>query len=184
MDQALDVRRLMQEAIEEYLKKAAEEKEPAAKAALAEERRRREQAERRLQELGEENDRNRKKVEQGERDSTIRSELQRLGVRKPELAYRLVKDEIYRGEDGELRGRGERGPVGIKEFLAEFVAENPEFLPARIAGGSGASGANRQEGEGGRVDLSRIRPGMSEEEKDRVRKEIARLAGKEVMGWL
>ncbi len=179
-----DIRKIVQESIEEYTRKLAEEKEPAVKAELVEERRRREQLERRLNELVDENDRHRKTVEQTDRFSTIKSELQQLGVKKPDLAFRVVKDEIFRGEDGQLYARGEQGNVGVKEFLTRFISENPEFLPARIAGGSGASGANRQEGEGGSFDLGKIRPGMSAEEKERARREIARVAGKDIAGWL
>jgi hypothetical protein len=180
-----DVRRIVQESIEEYVRKAAEEREPAAKAALTEERRRREQLERRLNELSEDNSRQRGKVEEMDRCSTIKSELQQLGVRKADLAFRLVKDEVFRGEDGELYGKSEQGPIELKEYLSSFVAENPEFLPARIAGGSGATAANRREpGNGGGFDLNRIRPGMSAEEKERARREIARVAGREVAWWL
>ena len=180
-----EVRRIVQESIEEYVRKSAEDKEPAAKAALTEERRRREQLERRLNELSEDNSRQRSKVEEMDRCSAIKSELQQLGVRKADLAFRLVKDEVFRGEDGELYGKGEQGPVELKEYLSSFVAENPEFLPARIAGGSGATAANRREGEGGGgFDLNRIRPGMSAEEKERARREIARVAGREVSWWL
>ena len=179
-----DIRRIVQESVDEYTKKIAEQREPAVKAELAEERRRREQLERRLNELVEENDRQRKTVEQTDRFSSIKSELQQLGVKKPDLAFRVVKDEIFRAEDGQLYGRGEQGNVALKEFLTRFIGDNPEFLPARISGGSGASGGNRQEGEGGSFDLSKIRPGMSAEEKERAVREIARIAGKEVGGWV
>jgi hypothetical protein len=100
----------------------------------------------RVNELLEENNRHRKMMEQADRLSTIKSELQQLGVKKTDLALRLVQDEVFRGEDGQLYARGEQGTVELKEFLAKFITENPEFLPARIAGGSGASGGNRQGG--------------------------------------
>ena len=87
---------------------------------LAEERRRREGLE--------------KRVEEAERGSAIRAELQKLGVAKLDLAYKAVKDEVPR-EAGEM-----------KEFLVKFVGENPELLPARLAGGSGASGGARGSG--------------------------------------
>ncbi len=164
--------------------RAAADDESTLKAALAEERRRREQLERRLNELTEESDRHRKMAEQADRFATIKLELQQLGVKKPELAFRLVKDEIFRGEDGRLYASSEQGEVDAREFLTKFVTENPEFLPARIAGGSGASGSKRQETEGGGFDLGKIRPGMSAEEKERARREIARIAGKDVAGWL
>src|SRR6185369_2758424 len=125
---------------------------------LAEERRRRESLE--------------KRVEEAERGSAIRAELQKLGVAKIELAYKAVKDEVPR-EGGEM-----------KEFLEKFVGENPELLPARLAGGSGASGGARGGlGAGsGAVDIERIRPGMSAEELDRVRQEIARVASQTLRG--
>jgi len=126
---------------------------------LAEERRRREGLERR--------------VEEAERGSAIRAELQKLGVAKLDLAYKAVKDEIPR-EAGEM-----------KAFLEKFVGENPELLPARLAGGSGASGGTRG-GSGaaaGAVDIDKIRPGMSAEEMDRARLEIARVASQTLRGF-
>lgn len=124
---------------------------------LAEERRRREGLE--------------KRVEEAERGSAIRAELQKLGVAKLDLAYKAVKDEVPR-EAGEM-----------KEFLVKFVGENPELLPARLAGGSGASGGARGSGAAqGAVDIDKIRPGMSAEELDRVRQEIARVASQTLRG--
>ena len=82
-----------------------------------------------------------------------------------------------RAEDGRLVARGEGGEMGVKEYLASFVSENPEFLPARISGGSGlTAGQKTSGGAGGNVDLDRIKPGMSREEMDRVRQEIIRLS--------
>ncbi len=184
MGEEMDIKSVVREVMEEYVRKLAEEKEPAVKAELAEERRRREQLERKLGELTEESERNRRAAEQAERFSTIRSELQRLGVKKPDLAFRLIKDDVFRGEDGDLYARAGGEVVALRHYLTRWAADNPEFLPARIAGGSGAGGGQRQETEGGPFDLSRIRPGMSAEEKERARREIARLAGKDFGGWL
>jgi hypothetical protein len=63
------------------------------------------------------------------------------------------------------------------------VKENPEFLPARIAGGTGMT-ANSKAPTGGKdtVDLERIRPGMSPEEMQRVREEIVRVASQTLKG--
>ena len=112
--------------------------EPAYKAELQEERRRREQLERRVNELVEENQRSRQMAEEArDASSAIRSELQRLGVAKVDLAFKAVQDDIVRTEDGRLVARGESGELAVKEYLAAFVSENPEFLPARIPGGTG-----------------------------------------------
>ena len=50
-------------------------------------------------------------AEEAERSSSIRAELQRLGVAKVDLAYRAVKDDIQRRDDGQLiaRERARRG---------------------------------------------------------------------------
>ena len=134
--------------------------------------------EKKVNELVEENRRAREAAESAERSSTIRAELQKLGVAKLDLAYRAVKDDVYRGEDGRLMAQG---GVELKSYLEQFVGENPELLPARVTGGSGASGGVRDVEAGG-VDLSRIRPGMSPEEMDRVRQEVARIAARTLRG--
>ncbi len=87
--------------------------------------------------LVEENQRSRQIAEEAERSVSIRAELQRLGVAKVDLAYRAVKDDIQRGEDGRLTANGGAGEVTVRDYLAQFVQENPELLPARIPGGSG-----------------------------------------------
>jgi hypothetical protein len=177
------IRTIVRETIEEFVRKEQSKSEPAYKAELIEERKRREQLERRLNELVEENQRSRAAAEEAERSATIRAELQRLGVAKIDLAFKAVKDDVRRSEDGRLIGRGEQGEVGLKEYLTHFVGENPELLPARIAGGSGASGTKAAPAAtGGSVDLEKIRPGMSAEESERIRQEIVRVAAQTLRG--
>ncbi|MGE5486902.1 MAG: hypothetical protein ACM3ZB_03670 [bacterium] len=171
-----DVRAIVRETIEEFLKREQARTEPAHKAELMEERKRREVLERRVNELEEENRRARQAAEEAERVSVIRTELQRLGVAKVDVAFKAVRDDIVRAEDGRLIARTEHGEVSVRDYLTSFVHENPEFLPARIAGGSGATGSQRP-AEGGGADLEKIRPGMSAEEADRIRQEIIRVAG-------
>jgi hypothetical protein len=177
MGEGKDVQTIVRETIEEFLRKEQTRNEPAHKAELLEERRRREQLEKRVNELVDENRRSRQAAEQAERSATIRSELQRLGVTKVDLAYKAVRDDIQRTEDGRLVARGEQGEVGVREYLTSFVSENPEFLPARIAGGSGTTGSQRTAPTGGSADLDKIRPGMSAEEAEKIRQEIIRVAG-------
>lgn len=178
------IRSIVQETIEEFLRKEEAKREPAHKAELQEERKRREQLERRVNELVEENRRSRQVAEEAERSSTVRAELQRLGVSKVDLAFRAVKDDVVRTEDGRLIARGEQGEMGLKEYLSHFVSENPEFLPARIPGGSGASPAGKPAApvSSASVDIDRIRPGMSAEDAERVRQEIARIAAQALRG--
>jgi hypothetical protein len=158
-----DIRAIVQSVMQEFLGGQSE---------LAEERKKRESLEVRVNELV-------TKAEQAERSSTIRAELQKLGVAKVELAYRAVKDDVYRSEDGRLIAQG---GADMKEYLAQFVNENPELLPARIAGGSGATAGQRGGDLGGGIDMNMIRPGMSAEDKERVRQEIARVASQTLRG--
>ncbi len=106
-----------------------------------------------------------------------RAELQRLGVSKVDLAYKAVQDGVVRTEDGRLVARGEGGEMGLREYLSAFVSDNPEFLPARISGGTGMTG-NQKAAPAPResVDIEKIRPGMSKEEMERARQEILRIA--------
>src|SRR2546427_9021909 len=174
---AVDVTSIVRQAIEEFTQKDRAKNEPAYKAELQEERRRREQLERRVNELVEENRRSKQIAEEAQASSAIRAELQRLGVAKVDLAFKAVRDDIVRAEDGRMIARGENGEMGVKDYLTNFVNANPEFLPARISGGSGVTSAQKAPApSAANVDLDRIKPGMSREEMERVRQEIVRLA--------
>lgn len=180
-----DLRRMMRGVIEEFLTSERSRAEPAYKAELVEERRRRESLERRVNELVEENRRSQRRAEETERDAKIRGELARLGVAKVDLAYQVIKEDIVRTEDGRLVARTEEGERGLREYLAGWVKENPEFLPARMAGGSGVAPGGRVNGGGGSgfaIELERIRPGMSAEELQMVRERISQVAKESLRG--
>jgi hypothetical protein len=125
----------------------------------------------------EENKRSRAVADEAQRNANIRAELQKLGVTKVDLAYKAVQDGIVRTDDGRLIARGDSGDQPITEYLTSFVQENPEFLPARIAGGTGMTGTQKAAplANGGGIDLDKINPSMSKEEMDRVRQEILRV---------
>jgi hypothetical protein len=109
--------------------------------------------------------------------------LQRLGVAKVDLAFKAVKDDVQRTEDGRLVGTSENGALSLRDYLTHFVSENPEFLPARNLGGSGVmSGPRGALTASSSVDLDKIKPGMSPEELERVRQEIARIASQALGG--
>lgn len=177
------IRTIVRETIEEFVRKEQAKTEPAYKNELIEERRRREQLERRLNELAEENKRARQLAEEADRNATIRSELQRLGVAKVDVAFKAVRDDVFRAEDGRLLARGDQGEVVLKEYLSHFLSDNPEFLPARIQGGSGATTVHKAPPPApASLDLDRIRPGMSPEESERIRQEIVRVASQTLHG--
>jgi hypothetical protein len=179
---APDVQAIVRGVIEEFLRAEQSKNEPAYKLELLEERKRREQLERRMNELVEENRRSRQATEELERNSNIRAELQRLGVSKVDLAFKAVKEDIIRTEDGNLIARTEDGEVPMRTYLSKFVAENPELLPGRIQGGSGAGPGHAPSMKPNGIDLDKIRPGMSAEELDSVRREIARVAKQAIRG--
>lgn len=179
----VDVREVVRQAIEEFVRAEHRKAEPAYKAELQDERKRRESLEARLNQLIEENRAARAQAEEADRNSQIRSELQRLGVAKIELGFRAVKDEIVRAEDGRLQARGPENK-SLTEYLASFVHDNPELLPARIAGGSGAQTPSRSSAQGAPtgIEIDNIKPGMSKEDLARVRQEISRLASQALRG--
>ena len=183
MSESNNVQGIVQQAIEEYMKQDTARREPAYKTELQEERRRRETLEKRVNELVEENKRSRGVAEEAQCSSAIRSELQRLGVTKVDIAYKAVQDAVVRGEDGRLSARGESGEHSLSEFLTSFVRENPEFLPARIAGGAGIHGSQKAPvAPTGAIDLDQIGPSMSKEDLERVRQEILRVTSQTLRG--
>jgi len=120
-------------------------------------------------------------AEEAERHAQIRSELQRAGIAKLDLAFRAMKDEIVRGEDGRLQSRDAKS---LPEYISSFVQENPELMPARIAGGSGGQKPLRTSyhDENHSLVLDQIRPGMNKEDLDRARQHIAKLAWQALRG--
>jgi hypothetical protein len=180
-----DVRNVVRQVIEEFMRAEQSKAEPAYKAELVEERRRREAMETRLNQLVEENRQARAAAEQMDRHAQIRSELQRLGVAKLDLAFKAVKDEITRTEDGRLVANDGHDQRTATDFLRKFVEENPELLPTRISGGSGANTTTRNAvpaSHSGSIDIDKIKPGMSKDDLERVRQEVARLAGQALKG--
>ncbi len=181
--ESIDIQTIVRQVIQEFTADQQAKSEPAYKAELVEERKRREQLERRLNEMAAENQKSRKIAAEAERSSAVRAELQRLGVAKVDLAYKAVQDAIVRTEDGRLVARGDGGETPARDYLASFVSENPEFLPARITGGTGMTTTLKAPSAGREtVTIEQIRPGMSAEEMHRVREEIVRVASETLRG--
>ena len=179
-----NIRSIIRDAIQEFTKSETARQEPAYKAELVDERKRREQLEQRVNQLAEEARKSQAQAELAERENMLRTELQRLGVAKVDLAFKAVKDDIHRNEDGRLIAKSDHGEVPAKEYLKQFVADNPELLPSRIAGGSGAtaSGRGASNSASSTTDLDKLRPGMNPDELERIRQEIARVATQTLKG--
>lgn len=181
-----EIRAMIRQVVAEFTSQEKERLEPAYKAELVEEKKKRELLERRVNELIEENKKSRSQAEQAERYSGIRSELQKHGVMKLDLAFKALKDEVVRSPDGRLVVRGPEGEANLSEYVSTFVQENPELLPARISGGSGAMGAQKITNSvttvAGGIDLDRIRPGMDPTDLARIREEVARMAQQALSG--
>src|ERR1039458_5690477 len=90
MSEPVDVQTIVQQAVDEYMRQDVVRREPAYKTELHEERRRREQLEKRVNELVEENKHSRAIAYEAQRSTNIRTELQKLGVTKIDLAYKAV----------------------------------------------------------------------------------------------
>ncbi len=177
-----DLRSMIRSVIDEFMHAEQVRTEPVYKTELIEERKRREQLEQRVNELATENQRSKQLAEEVEKQAAIRSELQRLGVSKVDLAFRVVRDDIRRKEDGRLVASSDNGDQPIREYLQQFVNDNPELLPARIAGGSGTEPVRRSAPAERGADLDKIRPGMDAAELDRIRKEVSRIALESLRG--
>jgi len=177
-----ELRSIMRGVIEEFVQAERAKAEPAFKAELLDERKRREDLERRVNELVQENQVSRRIAEEAERSASVRAELQRLGVAKVDLAYRVVKDDIQRDEDGRLVAKTGQGEVPAREYLVQFVQDNPELLPARITGGSGMGSEPKLGSTRGELDLEKIRPGMSPDELNKMRHEVSRIADQTLRG--
>ena len=177
-----ELRSMIRSVIDEFMRAEQAKTEPAYKTELVEERKRREQLEQRVNELASENKRSKQIAEEAGKQAAVRTELQRLGVVKVDLAFRAVRDEVHRKDDGRLVAKAEHGELPLREYLEQFVSENPELLPARIAGGSGMEAVQRAAPAERGIDLDKIRPGMEPEELDRVRKEISRIAAQSLRG--
>ena len=177
-----ELRSLIRGVIDEFVQAEQVKAEPAYKAELLDERKRREDLERRVNDLVQENIRSRQMADEAERSSSIRTELQRLGVAKVDLAYRAVKDDVHRSNDGQLTARSGASEVPLRDYLKQFVQENPELLPARITGGSGMGSGSKAALITGAFDLEKIRPGMSPEELEKIRQEVSRVASQTLRG--
>lgn len=173
-----DIATLVRAAVEEALS-AERSGRSQLEEALAAERSKREDIETQIKTLASESARLKQQAETAERWGVIRAELSKLGVSKVDLAFRAVRDDIVRREDGELVAAS---GSSLAEYLRRFVDDNPELLPPRISGGAGTSGSHQGISGTQRVDLNRIRPGMSAEELERARQEIARLASQTFRG--
>src|SRR5215472_866069 len=95
-----NIKQIVQAVVQEFVRAEQNKAEPGYKAELLDERRRRESLEQRVNELVTETERARAKAEEAERSASIRAELQKLGVGKVDLAYKAVKDEILRSDEG------------------------------------------------------------------------------------
>ena len=150
-----NVRAIVREAIEEFVKKEQSKTEPAYKAELVEERKRREQLERRLNELVEENKRSRQQAEEAERSGDGaggvaahgRGEGGR-GVQGGQGRHRTAPRTAgwWRGASG--------GEVSLREYSAHFREREPGIPAGAHLRGSGsgigaqAAGSERR-GSGG-----------------------------------
>ena len=179
--QDIDIQGIVQQALQEFVRQQKTQSEPAYKAELQEERKRREQLERRLNELVEENKRSRQAAAEAERGGRDPGRTAAAGRRqgRPGLQGGAGRDRPDGGWPA--GGRGETRRTRREGVSIGICSENPEFLPARISGGSGMTSSQKPAPAGGEgIDMEKIRPGMSREEMERVRQEIVRVASQKL----
>src|ERR1700680_4043432 len=119
-----ELRSMIRSVIDEFMHAEQVKTEPAYKAELIEERKRREHLEQRVNELASENKRSKQIADDADKQAAVRTELQRLGVAKLDLAFRAVRDEIRRKEDGRLVAKADQGVLPLGENLEQVVNEN------------------------------------------------------------
>ena len=181
---APDVRDIVRQAIEEFVRTEQRQAEPAYKTELQDERKRREGLEARLNQLVEENRKARATAEETDRHSQIRSELQRAGISKLDLAFRAVKDEIVRSSDGRLQAKGTEGKslqdydLGVSyRRIQSYCRRGLRVAVERKARPEIANKWTAQE-----LRSTASSRGMSKEDLDRVRQHISKLASQALRG--
>ncbi len=111
-----ELRSVIRSVIDEFMRAEQVKTEPAYQAELIEERRRREQLEQKVNELATENKRNKQIAEEAEKQASVRAELQRLGVAKVDLAFRVVRDDIRRGMEAAQRAVPDERGVDLSKI--------------------------------------------------------------------
>ena len=175
-----DIRSMMQAVIEEFVKAEQIKAEPAYKAELVEERKRRESLEQRVNELVAENER-------------IASEGGGSGAERgdPGGAAEAGGGEDrpgVQGGEGRDSARGGRAAAGARTDRSCGIIWRSSWARIRSCcrrgwrEGRARAAGQRSVAEAGAVDLDKIRPGMSAEERERVRQEIARVASQTLRG--
>jgi len=96
------------------------------------------------------------RAEEAERSAAVRAELQRQGVAKLDLAYKAIRDEIHRGEDGTLIAQG---GGGVREHVEQFLAPGSSILELNAGTGEDAV---YFAGQGHTVHATDISTGMQE----------------------
>jgi hypothetical protein len=139
-----ELRSIIRGVIEEFVQSEQAKAETAYKAELLDERKRREDLERRVNDLVQENQHSRKVAEEAERGASIRAELQRLGVAKVDLAYRIVKDDIQRDQDGRLIAKNGSTDVPVRDYAVRTGKPRAAARAhdGRLGNGIGAQGGS------------------------------------------
>jgi len=81
-----------------------------------------------------------------ERNADIKSALGKYKLNSVDAAFRIVRDDVTRGEDGELYG----GDLPLDQYLADVIKKNQYLLQPEPTTGAGARAGNGR-GSGGRV---------------------------------
>ena len=108
-----------------------------------------------------------------DREIFLREQIRSLGVRNVDLAYRAVREDVHKDQDGSWIAEVGGATVPATQFLKQFIARNPDLIPARMILGSGAP--SRTEEADHECDLDQIRPGMDPASMRRAREAVVRI---------
>lgn len=108
-----------------------------------------------------------------DREVFLRDQIRALGVRNVDLAYRAVREDVSKDQDGVWTAEVDGTKVPATQFLKQFIARNPDLIPARMISGSGAP--SRAEETDHECDLDQIRPGMDPASMRRAREAVVRI---------
>ena len=121
-----EIRVIVRAAVEEYAGGERIRQEESVQAELSQERQLRETLQKQVESLVGEGVQLKSAADEAERTLAIRTELQRLGIRNVDLAYRAVRDDVRRSEDGKYVGASGQE---LAEYLRKFASRTRQISP-------------------------------------------------------
>lgn len=118
------------------------------------------------------------KAKQERLQGVLRTELlKHVPAERVDAAMRIFGPDVRYSDDGSIIG-GDDQPIG--DFISSAIKSHEYLLPPKPVGGAGAAAGQRSGGK--TISLDSIKPGMSAEDLDAARAEVARVAQAALLG--